>query len=132
MSEENMVEPILKVEDLKVHFHAGGGLFSKKKVVKAVDGVSFEIMPGETFGLVGESGCGKSTTGRAIVKIYNPTSGKIYYKGEDITHIKGKELIITVESDKDITLEISLFEKKAKYFNEILGVKPVLKQKRVF
>ena len=92
MSEENMVEPILKVEDLKVHFHAGGGLFSKKKVVKAVDGVSFEIMPGETFGLVGESGCGKSTTGRAIVKIYNPTSGKIYYKGEDITHIKGKEL----------------------------------------
>ena len=92
MSEENMVEPILKVEDLKVHFNAGGGLFSKKKMVKAVDGVSFEIMPGETFGLVGESGCGKSTTGRAIVKIYNPTSGKIYYKGEDITHIKGKEL----------------------------------------
>ena len=92
MSEENKMEPILKVENLKVHFNAGGGLFSKKKVVKAVDGVSFEIMPGETFGLVGESGCGKSTTGRAIVKIYNPTSGKIYYKGEDITHIKGKEL----------------------------------------
>ena len=77
MSEENKKEPILRVEDLKVHFNAGGGLFKKKKIVKAVDGVSFEIMEGETFGLVGESGCGKSTTGRAIVKIYNPTEGKI-------------------------------------------------------
>lgn len=92
MSEENKKEPILRVEDLKVHFNAGGGLFKKKKIVKAVDGVSFEIMEGETFGLVGESGCGKSTTGRAIVKIYNPTEGKIYYKGEDITSIKGDDL----------------------------------------
>ncbi len=92
MSEENKKEPILRVEDLKVHFNAGGGLFKKKKIVKAVDGVSFEIMEGETFGLVGESGCGKSTTGRAIVKIYNPTEGKIYYKGEDITSIKGEDL----------------------------------------
>lgn len=68
MSEENKKEPILRVEDLKVHFNAGGGLFKPKKFVKAVDGVSFEIQEGETFGLVGESGCGKSTTGRAIVK----------------------------------------------------------------
>ncbi len=92
MSEENKKEAILRVEDLKVHFNAGGGLFKKKKIVKAVDGVSFEIKEGETFGLVGESGCGKSTTGRAIVKIYNPTEGKIYYKGKDITSIKGDAL----------------------------------------
>ena len=92
MSEENKKEAILRVEGLKVHFNAGGGLFKKKKIVKAVDGVSFEIKEGETFGLVGESGCGKSTTGRAIVKIYNPTEGKIYYKGKDITSIKGDAL----------------------------------------
>ncbi len=92
MSEENKKEPILRVEGLKVHFNAGGGLFKPKKAVKAVDGVSFEILEGETFGLVGESGCGKSTTGRAIVKIYNPTEGKIYYKGKDITSIKGDAL----------------------------------------
>ena len=87
-----MSNPILKVTDLKVHFPVAGGVFSKKQVVKAVDGLNFEIMPGETFGLVGESGCGKSTTGRAIVKIYNPTEGKVEFNGEDITKINGKEL----------------------------------------
>ena len=87
-----MSNPILKVTDLKVHFPVAGGLFSKKQVVKAVDGLNFEILPGETFGLVGESGCGKSTTGRAIVKIYTPTEGKVEFDGEDITKIKGKEL----------------------------------------
>lgn len=87
-----MSNPILKVTDLKVHFPVAGGAFSKKQVVKAVDGINFEIMPGETFGLVGESGCGKSTTGRAIVKIYTPTAGKVEFNGVDITKIKGKEL----------------------------------------
>lgn len=87
-----MADPILKLEDLKVYFNIGGGLGRKKDVVKAVDGISLEIYPGETFGLVGESGCGKSTTGRAIVKIYEPTSGKIYVSGKDITKIKGNEL----------------------------------------
>ena len=87
-----MRDAVLKVENLKVHFPVKGGLFTKKQVVKAVDGVSFEIYPRETFGLVGESGCGKSTTGRAIVKLYEPTSGTVYYHGEDVTKIKGSHL----------------------------------------
>ena len=87
-----MSDAVLKVENLKVHFPVKGGLFTKKQVVKAVDGVSFEIYPRETFGLVGESGCGKSTTGRAIVKLYEPTSGTVYYHGEDVTKIKGSHL----------------------------------------
>lgn len=87
-----MSDAVLKVESLKVHFPVKGGLFTKKQVVKAVDGVSFEIYPKETFGLVGESGCGKSTTGRAIVKLYEPTSGSIYYHGEDVTKIRGRHL----------------------------------------
>lgn len=87
-----MSDAVLKVENLKVHFPVKGGLFTKKQEVKAVDGVSFEIYPRETFGLVGESGCGKSTTGRAIVKLYEPTSGTVYYHGEDVTKIKGSHL----------------------------------------
>ena len=87
-----MSDAVLKVENLEVHFPVKGGLFTKKQVVKAVDGVSFEIYPRETFGLVGESGCGKSTTGRAIVKLYEPTSGTVYYHGEDVTKIKGSHL----------------------------------------
>ena len=87
-----MSDAILKVEGLKVHFPVSGGIFSKKQVVKAVDGITFDIMPGETFGLVGESGCGKSTLGRAIVKINPVTEGKILVEGKDITKLKGKEL----------------------------------------
>ena len=85
-------EVILKVTNLKTHFDVTKGMFSKKQIVKAVDGVSFEIHKGETFGLVGESGCGKSTLGRTLVKLYEPTSGTIEYKGKDITKLKGKEL----------------------------------------
>ena len=87
-----MSEPILKVKGLKVHFPVSGGFLAKKQVVKAVDGVDFEIAPGETFGLVGESGCGKSTTGRALVKIYDPTEGQVIFEGEDITKTKGAKL----------------------------------------
>ena len=76
-------EYILKVEDLKTHFVVSKG--QKKSVVKAVDGVSFAVRHGETVGLVGESGCGKSTIGRTIMRFNNPTSGKIYLDGDDIT-----------------------------------------------
>ena len=84
---------ILKVEDLKMYFPVFQGVFDKKIAdVKAVDGVSFEIEEGTTFGLVGESGCGKTTTGKCILRINKPTSGKITYEGMDITNLPDKEL----------------------------------------
>ena len=87
-----MEEPILKVEGLSTFFPVGGGLFGKKQEVKAVNDVSFEVMENETFGLVGESGCGKSTLGRTLVKIYEPTAGKITFMGKDITKLHGSEV----------------------------------------
>ena len=80
-----MNEKLIEVSGLKQYFPAGGGLFSPKRYVKAVDGVSFEIAKGETLGLVGESGCGKTTTGRSLLRLYEPTDGKIFYNGKDIT-----------------------------------------------
>ncbi len=84
--------PILSVRNLKTYFDVTKGLFSKKQIVKAVDDVSFDVMPNETFGLVGESGCGKTTLGRTIVKLYEPASGSITFEGKDIAHLKGKDL----------------------------------------
>ena len=86
------MEPMLKVENLKTFFPVAASLFGKKKYLKAVNDVSFEVFENETFGLVGESGCGKSTLGRTIVKIYDPTEGKIWFKGKDISTIKDEEL----------------------------------------
>ncbi len=79
-------EVLLEVKNLKKYFKVKKGFFSSKSYVKAVDGVSFTINRGETLGLVGESGCGKTTTGRTIIKLYEPTGGKIIYNGEDITN----------------------------------------------
>ncbi|HEV2320676.1 MAG TPA: dipeptide ABC transporter ATP-binding protein [Verrucomicrobiae bacterium] len=84
---------LLEVKNLKVHFPVKHGLFSRvRETVKAVDGVSFSIAPGETLGLVGESGCGKTTLGRAIVRLIEPTSGRILLEGEDITGMGGSAL----------------------------------------
>ena len=80
------MDPLLKVDDLKIHFPIKKGLLSKTVGhVYAVDGVSLALNPGETLGLVGESGCGKTTTGLGILQLVPITSGKIYYKGEDVT-----------------------------------------------
>jgi oligopeptide transport system ATP-binding protein len=84
---------LLEVKNLKVHFPVKHGLFSRLRAhVKAVDDVSFTIAPGETLGLVGESGCGKTTLGRAIVRLVEPTAGSVLFEGEDITQMRGAEL----------------------------------------
>jgi oligopeptide transport system ATP-binding protein len=86
-------EPLLRVRDLKVHFPVQHGLFSRVKAhVKAVDGVSFSLAPGETLGLVGESGCGKTTLGRAVVRLIEPTSGSVLFEGEELTKLDGAAL----------------------------------------
>jgi len=85
--------PILEVRDLVKHFHLGGGAFGgEAAVIKAVDGVSFTIRRGETLGLVGESGCGKTTTGRCILQLEKPTSGQVIFEGRDLTTASDAEL----------------------------------------
>jgi oligopeptide/dipeptide ABC transporter ATP-binding protein len=86
--------PLVEVEDLKVWFPITEGLIFERHVgdVRAVDGISFTLRRGETLGLVGESGCGKSTTGRALVRLYKPTAGKITFEGVDLGSLEGADL----------------------------------------
>ena len=93
MPAETSENPLVRVEGLKLHFPITRGILRRQVgAVKAVDGVSFEIYRGETLGMVGESGCGKSTTGRAILKLNRPTGGKVYLDGIDLGDLKGKKL----------------------------------------
>jgi peptide/nickel transport system ATP-binding protein len=86
-------QPILNLKNIQTYFPIRKGLFGKSTdYVKAVDDVSFDVYPGETLGLVGESGCGKTTLGRTILRLVEPTGGSIFFKGKDITHIPTKEL----------------------------------------
>lgn len=88
-----MSEILLEVQDLKTYFPISKGFISKKKAyVKAVDGVTFNLFKGETLGIVGESGCGKSTTGRSILRLIEPTSGEIRFEGRDTLSLKKNEM----------------------------------------
>jgi oligopeptide transport system ATP-binding protein len=87
MPETNGNNDLISLDRLEVHYGLGGGLLSPTRVVRAVDGVSFDIRKGETLGLVGESGCGKSTLGKAILRLTEPTGGKVLYGGKDLAHL---------------------------------------------
>jgi oligopeptide transport system ATP-binding protein len=89
----NSAEALLQVTDLKMHFPIYRGVFQRQVgAVHAVDGVTFDVMRGETLGLVGESGCGKSTTGRTILQLYKPTAGNIHFEGVDLVKLHGEDL----------------------------------------
>jgi ABC-type oligopeptide transport system ATPase subunit len=81
-----MVEPLISARNIKKYFNVGKGK------LKAVDGISFDIYPGETFGLVGESGCGKSTVGRTIIRLYEPTDGELIFDGKNIYELSHSEM----------------------------------------
>lgn len=83
---------LLEVENLNVQFPVGSGFLRRKQMLKAVDGVSFRIKPGETLGIVGESGCGKSTIGNTIIRLLKETEGRILFGGTDITKLSGRDL----------------------------------------
>src|SRR5918999_3775036 len=87
-------EKLVDVKGLKIHFPVMAGFLISRKVAdnKAVDGVTFDVKRGETVGLVGESGCGKSTTGRAILQLYKPTAGEIIFDGQDLTKLRGNDM----------------------------------------
>ena len=89
-----MGEDLVEVEDLHMYFPVTSGVLFQRKIadVKAVDGISFTVRKGETLGLVGESGCGKSTTGRALLQLYRPTSGTVKFAGDELNNVKGRAL----------------------------------------
>ena len=86
-------EPLVRVRNLKKHFPITAGVFRRQVgTVKAVDGISFDLLPQETLGLVGESGCGKSTAGRTVLSLYNATDGQVFFGQTEITSLSSKEL----------------------------------------
>src|SRR6185437_14464556 len=87
-------EPLVRIRDLKVHFPVTSGIIIQRQVgaVKAVDGITLDILKGETLGLVGESGCGKSTTGRAILQLQRPTAGDVRFGATNLTDLHGDAL----------------------------------------
>jgi oligopeptide transport system ATP-binding protein len=100
-----MTETLLSVKNLKKHFAVSGGVFSRVvDHVHAVDGVSFDIAKGETLGLVGESGCGKSTTGRCILRLIEPTAGEVWFQGADVTRL-GHDALRQLRRDMQIIFQ---------------------------
>ncbi|MCC7541005.1 MAG: dipeptide ABC transporter ATP-binding protein [Deltaproteobacteria bacterium] len=91
-ADKKAAEPLLEVQGLTKHFVQRRGLLTRAEVLRAVDGVSFALFPGETLGLVGESGCGKSTLGRTVLRLYDPTAGRIRFEGKDITTLSQSAL----------------------------------------
>ena len=91
-AEGSVLDPLLSLIDVKKHFPLGGGLFKPGAIVLAVDGVSLDVYEGDIVGLVGESGCGKTTLGRTILRLTEPTSGKIIFEGRDIAFLKKAEM----------------------------------------
>ncbi|NHN31083.1 ABC transporter ATP-binding protein [Paenibacillus agricola] len=91
-TEDAVASPLLVVENLKKYYNQPFSLFRKHNPIKAVDGISFDLHAGKALGLVGESGCGKSTAGRAVLKLDSITSGKVFFKGNEITHLQGDAL----------------------------------------
>ena len=92
MTSTRLTEPLLQVRNLVKHFPVRGSGFGRRPVVRAVDGVSFHIRRGETFGLVGESGCGKTTTGRTILRLIPATGGDVHFAGQDVFALRGRAL----------------------------------------
>ena len=89
---ENNGNNLISLDELQVYYRLGGGLFREARYVKAVDGVTLDIKKGETLGLVGESGCGKSTLGKAILRLTEPTGGRVFYNGKDLAHLPQKAM----------------------------------------
>lgn len=123
----NEAEPVLRVKNVKKHFTSGHG--KNKLVVKAVDGVSFDVHKGEIFGLVGESGCGKTTMGRTIIKLHDPTDGVIEFMGEAIAEGDGNDREAIKEAKKALRKEKSV-EKRLELRKSIRFHKKEIVRKR--